>query len=181
MRPSESFIGQPIRSLQTMLRLIALEDPDLELLIPDGIYGPETMRVVSQFQRKHGLPVTGITDQTTWEAVVLEYDPARISQAEAQGLQVILNPGQVIRRGERHPALHLAQGILVLLSQVYGSIPLPGEAGILDAATADALAAFQGLNRLPMTGNLDKRTWKHLSLHYPLASNLAVGGSGYTL
>ena len=58
MRPPESFVGQPIRSLQTMLRVIAEDDPSHMRVIPDGIYGPETMAAVSTFQRKHGLPVT---------------------------------------------------------------------------------------------------------------------------
>jgi peptidoglycan hydrolase-like protein with peptidoglycan-binding domain len=47
MRPPESFIGQPIRSLQTMLRTIAENDPAHERIIPDGIYGPETVSAVS--------------------------------------------------------------------------------------------------------------------------------------
>ena len=51
MRPGESFVGQPIRSLQSMLRVIAEEDPSHMRLIPDGIYGPETVRAVSLFQR----------------------------------------------------------------------------------------------------------------------------------
>ena len=172
MRPVESFVGQPIRALQTMLRVIAENDPSHMTLIPDGIYGPETVRAVTIFQRKHGLPATGITNLETWEAIVAEYTPALIEQDEAHPLHVILNPGQVIRRGERHPALHIAQGILAVLSDVYESISRPDLSGILDAATADALSSFQGLSGLPMTGHLDKQTWKHLVLHYPLASNL---------
>ena len=43
---------------------------------------------------------------------------------------------------------------------------------VLDAATADSLASFQALNDLPVTGELDKVTWKHLALHFPLAANL---------
>ena len=59
MRPLSSFVGQPIRSLQTMLRVIAEDDPTHLRIVPDGIYGPETTAAVSTFQRKHGLPVTG--------------------------------------------------------------------------------------------------------------------------
>ena len=171
MRPTESFIGQPIRSLQTMLRVIAEEDPRHMTLVPDGIYGPETSASVSLFQRLHGLPVTGITDQITWEALVAVYEPAFISQAEASPLEIILNPGEVIRKGQRHPNIYLVQGILQVLSERYGSISPPGSGGILDEATADSLASFQYLNGLPMTGNLDKHTWKHLALQYPLAAN----------
>lgn len=78
MRPLSSFVGQPIRSLQTMLRVIAEDDPTHLRIVPDGIYGPETTAAVSTFQRKHGLPVTGVTDHATWEAVVGVYTPALV-------------------------------------------------------------------------------------------------------
>lgn len=174
MRLPESFIGQPIRSLQTMLRVIAEHDPNYVSLIPDGIYGAETVRAVSVFQRSHGLPVTGITDQTTWEAIVAAYEPALIQQDAAYPLNILLNPNQVIRKGERHPNLYLAQSILTVLSQIYRSIGLPSLNGLLDEATSDALASFQALSGLPMSGNLDKNTWKHLALQYPLATNLHI-------
>ena len=51
MRPLSSFVGQPIRSLQTMLRVIAEDDPSHLRIVPDGIYGPETTAAVSTFQR----------------------------------------------------------------------------------------------------------------------------------
>ena len=172
MRPPESFIGQPIRSLQTMLRVIAENDPSHVRIIPDGIYGPETVQAVSVFQRKHGLPVTGVTDQDTCEAVVAIYDPALVQQDAAQELSILLNPGQIIRKGERHPNLYLVQGMLLVLSEVYESVAAPIVNGILDDATADAIASFQALSGLPMTGHLDKHTWKHLALQYPLAASL---------
>ncbi len=175
MRPPESFIGQPIRSLQTMLRVIAEQDSSYETLVPDGIYGAATMSAVSAFQRRHGLPVTGVTNQATWEAILAVYEPALIQVAEAEPINVIFNANQVIRKGERHPNLYLAQGMLMTLSEVYHSVAMPAMTGILDEATADSLASFQTLSALPMTGSLDKRTWKHLALHYPLAANLQAG------
>ena len=167
MRPPESFIGQPIRSLQTMLRVIAEDTPGMYALIPDGIYGPETVQTVAGFQRSHGLPATGVADQQTWEAIVEVYEQALISQDQAQPLEIILNPGQVIRKGERHPNLYIVQAILKVLSQSYGSIGEVLFTGILDDATEDALFAFQQLSGLPATGRLDKRTWKHLPWHHP--------------
>ena len=174
MRPPESFIGQPIRSLQTMLRVLAEDNSAYIPVIPDGIYGPETMSAVTAFQRNHGLAVTGITDQQTWEAVVAEFEPALIRRDSAHPLFIVLNPGQVIRQGERHPHIYLVQAILTVLSDTYDSIGRPGSTGILDNATADSLASFQMLSSLPMTGHLDKETWKHLALHYPLAANLQI-------
>ena len=100
MKPEESFLNQPIRSLQTMLRVLAEYDDRHETLIPDGIYGPATVSAVSKFQRIHGLPVTGITDQPTWERIVAEYEPALVHIGEAQPLEIILDPKQVIRKGQ---------------------------------------------------------------------------------
>lgn len=172
MKRPESFVGQPIRSLQTMLRVIAEYDPAYEPMIPDGIYGPETMNAVSVFQKIHGLPVTGITDNETWDVIVSVYDLALIEQEEAHPLFLVLNPGQVIRKGERHPHVYLVQAMLSALSDGYHSIGKPGLTGILDDATADALSSFQEISGLPMTGNLDKHTWKQLALQYPLTANL---------
>ena len=172
MRPAESFIGQPIRSLQTMLRVIAEHDPSYLSVVPDGIYGTDTMNAVSRFQRNKGLPITGIADQDTWETIVEEYNPALINITEAESLNIILNPRQVIRRGERNPNLYIVQAILKVLSEVYESIGTPSQTGILDDATLDSISSFQQLVGLPMTGHLDKRTWKHLALQYPLATNL---------
>ena len=172
MRPLPSFVGQPIRSLQTMLRGIAEDDPTHDRIVPDGIYGPETTAAVSTFQRKHGLPVTGVTDQATWESIVAVYTPALVRIDAAQSIDIILNPGQVIRRGERNPHMYLVQAMLQVLSDVYKSVAQPTHTGILDDPTADALSTFQILSGLPMTGNLDKHTWKHLALQYPLAANL---------
>ena len=174
MRPAESFIGQPIRSLQTMLRVIAEDDPSHIRIVPDGIYGPETMSAVSLFQRKHGLRVTGVTDQPTWEAIVAAYEPALVRIDEAYPVDIILNPGQVIRRGERHPHVHFIQGMLTVLAEAYKSISKPSCNGLLDTPTSNALSDFQYLNGLPMTGELDKYTWKNLALQYPLAANLLI-------
>lgn len=175
MRPDESFIQQPVRSLQTMLRVLAEQDGRYVTVVPDGIYGQTTMAAVSNFQQLHGLPVTGVTDQDTWEAIVRAYEPALILVAEAQPMEIILNPNQVLRRGEASPYLRVAQALLWVLSETYGSIGRPGQSGILDAATADSLSSFQALNGLPMTGELDKITWQQLALHFPLATNLGIG------
>lgn len=169
MRPNESFVGQPIRSLQTMLRVIAENDPQIPSVVPDGIYGRDTMRSVSAFQRSIGLPATGTVDQRTWDAIVIQYELALVEQIEAEALQIVLNPGQVIRRGESNPNIYVAQAVLQVLSDVYSQITPPSQTGILDIATANALMAFQQLHQLPVTGELDKHTWKRMALQYPLA------------
>lgn len=171
MRPPESFIGQPVRSLQTMLRVIAQDDPRQPSVVPDGIYGSQTMSAISAFQRNNGLPVTGVTDQATWEAVVTVYEPALTRVGPAQPVELILHPGQVIRRGDREPNIYIIQAMLLVLSQVYGSISPPSQSGTLDEPTVISISTFQEMSGLPQTGEMDKVTWKYLALHYPLAAN----------
>lgn len=174
MRPPVSFIGQPVRSLQTMLRVIAEQDDRQPSVIPDGIYGPQTSAAVSAFQRSRGLPVTGVADELTWDAVVAAYEPALVFIGEAQPLQIVLDPNQIIRAGEANPNLYIVQGILAVLSQQYTSITPPGLTGVLDVPTRESLSAFQQLSQLPDTGELDRQTWRHLALQYPAAANLST-------
>ena len=171
MRPAESFIAQPIRSLQTMLRVISQEDGRQPSLIPDGIYGNQTLQAVTAFQRNNGLPATGIADQTTWETIVAAYEPAAVRLGPAQPLEIILEPGQVLRRGDKTPNVYVLQAVLQVLSDAYDSITPPTHSGILDDATFISIQSFQELTGLPQTGEADKITWKQLALHYPLASN----------
>jgi len=168
MRPPESFVEQPVRSLQTMLRVIAEDDRRLPTVVPDGIYGPSTMQSVTAFQRRQGIPVTGIVDQITWEQIVAAYEPALIRVGKAEPIEIILDPGQVFRRGDSSPYIYLVQSILTQLSLDHPTILAPGHSGVVDDATGDAVAAFQRLAGLPVTGEVDKITWKHLSRQFTL-------------
>ena len=179
MKPEAFFIGRPVRSLQTMLRVLGESKGREVMLIPDGIYGPQTMAAVTDFQRQAGLPPTGIADQATWEAIVAAYEPALIYISEAQPVEVILNPNQIIRADQRHPHVYLVQSMLVVLSEAFESISAPSFTGILDLPTQESLASFQQLNRLPATGELDKITWKQLALQYPIAVNLLTQRTQY--
>lgn len=175
MRPPETFIGQPIRSLQTMLRIIAQSRFQPLTLIPDGIYGGDTRRAVLEFQRRNGLAATGVTDQETWDAIVAAYELAVIEVSEACPLIPILNPMETISAGEARAILYLAQGILTVLNKAYGSVTPCCMNGTLDLPTAESLRSFQELSNLPPTGELDHRTWMNLARQYPLASILLEG------
>ncbi|MBQ7768417.1 MAG: peptidoglycan-binding protein [Oscillospiraceae bacterium] len=171
MRPGESFVEQPIRSLQTMLRVIAEEDTRLPTVVPDGVYGPTTMQAVSAFQRQYGLPVTGITDQATWDQIVSIYEPALIRISPAESIEIIMEPGEVFRLGDSNAYIYLLQSILTQLSNDNPTISPPDHNGVLDDPTSQALAAFQLLAGLPPTGELDKITWRFLSKQFTLSAH----------
>ena len=171
MKPAESFIDQPIRSLQTMLRTIASVEPNQINVMPDGIYGSQTAASVRSFQRRQGLNPTGVVDQATHERLVQEYERAYIEAQKAQPVQVTLEPGQVLRRGERNNHIFLVQSMLTVLHLLDPRIPRPPHTGVMDPATAEAVAGFQTIAGLPPTGEVDKRTWKDLALYYTLAAD----------
>ena len=171
MRPGESFIEQPIRSLQTMLRVLAEDDKRLPTVVPDGVYGPSTMNAVSAFQRKNGIPITGIVDQITWEAIAKNYESASIRIGKAQPIEISLDPNQTFQKGASSPYLYLLQSMLTQLSKDHPAINPPGHSGILDEETTNSLKAFQSLADLPTTGEFDKITWKHLVLQFMLNAN----------
>ena len=168
MRPNESFVAQPIRSLQTMLRVLAEDDDRYATVIPDGIYSPSTTNAVSLFQRRNGLPVTGVTDQTTWELIQAEYDAALIRIDKAEPIEILLDPGQVFRAGESSPYVYLLQSMLTQLSNDHPAINAPGHSGFMDRSTVTALENFQQLSALPVTGEFDRLTWKHLVKQFSL-------------
>ena len=62
MRPNESFVGQPVRSLQTMLRVIAEQDGALPSVVPDGIYGNDTVAAVTAIAAISGFSVMMLMD-----------------------------------------------------------------------------------------------------------------------
>ena len=171
MRPKESFVGQPIRSLQTMLRVLAQDDAALPDLVPDGIFGQDTANAIVAFQRKYGLPITGVADQATWDIIVPAYEAAFVRVGKATPIEIIMDPGQVYVLGDSSPYLYLMQSMLLFLSQLHPDITTPSHSGTLDSPTSEALAGFQLLAGLPPTGELDKITWKYLVNQFTLNAN----------
>lgn len=116
-------VGQPVRSLQIMLRAICQYDGDVLAVIPDGIYSEDTVASVSSFQKRHGLPVTGETDLQTWYAVAAEYRRVLVEIGPAQPVNIILQKSQVIRAGETNEHLYMMHGCCAPLAVIIRLCP----------------------------------------------------------
>lgn len=171
MKPGESFVGQPIRSLQTMLRTIAQVDPNQITVIPDGVYTSQTAAAVRSFQENNALPVTGTADQDTWDRIVSVYRPARVETDPAQPVFITLNPGQSFGPGQRHHHIYLTQAMLTVLAEAYPGLAAVPITGVYDPQTEEAVRTVQQFSGLEPTGILDKQTWKALVLHYGSAAD----------
>ena len=99
IRSQLHLIGQPVRSLQTMLRTISFAYPFLPRLTPDGIFGERTLEAVMLFQREFFPPVTGQVNQATWDAIVSLYHQvvSRLTPLPPAAFQVQSFPSHRVR------------------------------------------------------------------------------------
>lgn len=165
----EFYVGRAVTSLQTMLRVIAAQNNSLPTVVPDGIYGPQTVRAVTAFQRQAGLPATGVTDYPTWKAIRKAYAPALVEAAPAAPLDIVMQPNQVIGPGSDNLHVLLIQAMLHSIHQVYGNVPDCSMSGISDPGTVQAIKALQHSCGRPESGIMDKGLWQLLTGLYTQA------------
>ncbi len=60
--------------VQFILRLLANAYDDIDGDEPDGVYNESTINDIKNFQRAHGLPITGEVDKATWNALADAYN-----------------------------------------------------------------------------------------------------------
>lgn len=166
----EDYVNRPVRSLQTMLRVLSAVFPDLPRVNPDGIYGESTEKAVRAFQSRENLPITGTADNDTWNRLAdcyLRHGPAVLPP---EPLSISWNPGQVILPGEENLHLFLMQAMMAALAALYAEAEPPAVTGRYDAATKKAVLKLQALFGLEPDGVIDQRFWAHLSRLYRLSA-----------
>ena len=174
MTDADFYVGKPIRSLQLMLRTIAKSENRPLPVVPDGIYGQDTVQAVSSFQAAHQLPVTGRTDNRTWNAIADTYAKQAPLVLPAAAMRITLDPLQTIRPKEANLHLYLIQAMLLALHQLYENLPAVTVNGVFDEATEQAVLWMQKKAGLPETGVIDQIFWMYLEKLYCLAA-----GNGY--
>ena len=157
------FLGRSVTSLQTMLRVIALQDSACPMVIPDGIYGEQTAGAVTVQQKRAGLPQTGITDFATWQAICAAFQAALVEVEPAAPLDLVMNPNQVILAGSNNLHVLLIQAMLQSLHEVYANVDPCVLTGTCDEQTVCAIKSVQRCCGMPESGILDKRLWQLLA------------------
>lgn len=159
-------VNAPIRSLQLMLRALAFLDEDIPAVIPDGIFGASTGAAVSAFQTKYGLPVTGIADAATHQAIVSAYDIAAPVHASPESPVTFFPAALRISPGQSHPHIFLAQAMMAALHPLLPDLAETGLTGRVDAPTEQNLRLLQSLHGSPISGALDRDTYNQLARLY---------------
>lgn len=157
-------------NLQKYLRQLAYFDENIPFVAIDGNRGSTTTEALRAYQARRGLPVTGVADQETWEALYEDYltsleeeaPPSRFSPFPAQPR------GYALRVGDEGFPVSAVQHMLEEIS-VFFPITLVEITGVYDDATRDAVSEVQARYLLPVTGEVDKLTWNALVRLYDSA------------
>ena len=128
---------------------IALNLVGKSRLATDGAFGSGTERAVRAFQTASVLPVSGIVDRATWDALGLA---GRIDLA-------------VLKVGSRHPAVSsLQQALAKVLKKKIATT------GVFTTSLANDVKLFQKRVKLPVNGRVGPSTWKVLTAAAALTS-----------
>lgn len=109
-------------------------------IVPDGIFGGNTLRAVIDFQKNNNLTQDGIVGRNTWNAL-LNINPSATT----------------LRLGSKQSAVMYLQRLL--LSFLY---PITSLDGIFGPNTERAVKAFQTENGLVADGIVGRNTWQKL-------------------
>lgn len=153
-----------------MLRVLSKTRDNQPSVIPDGIYGNDTMRAVSAFQRQEGLPITGVADSGTWRVIVDAFTAESPLVLPAAPLEIIWQPRDKIYPGERSLHLFLIQAMLVAIGEVYADVPRLQVTGIHDERSVEAVLWLQKKCGLPTTGSINQVDWLFLTKLYRMTA-----------
>lgn len=154
---------QPIREAQGYLRLIATRYPAITELKRDGIYGPLTAQAVREFQKIFSLPVTGIIDFDTWNAIYEVFLPIYQKRRPANNLGPPFPLAEgTIRRGDRGLPVEQLHAYFNQLSRHFRNINTVEESNFFGETTRRNVLELQRVGELAQTGEVDAITWSTL-------------------
>ena len=141
--------GTKVRELQHRLRQLDWFAGDIT-----GSYAASTVTAVKGFQEKRELKSTGSVDTKTWSSLT-----SRTRKPTDDELHNRLRPGPALmKQGSSGDRVRNLQARLKQLAWFSASVT-----GTYGTATASAVKGFQGKRAIPVTGEVDQRTWDRLT------------------
>ena len=160
-----------VRTLQLRLNRISNNYPSIpKIIIPDGVFGYDTLEAVTEFQRVFGLAQDGVVGQATWYMVQRIYNAVkRLNELDSEGVtleEVTSQYPGVLRYGDTGNGVLNLQYYLNYLSQFYATIPAVALDGVFGDRTLAAVIAFQDTFELSPDGVVGPLTWNSLYRTY---------------
>ncbi len=159
--------GQPVRSLQYYLNVIAFFNPSIPSVTADGVFDSATEAQVRAFEEFYGFAPDGIVDFRTWQLIQQIYDDilAGLPSGYEQGAAG-LYPGYNLTPGLANDDVRELQTYLRVIGANYRDIPEVQVTGVFDAQTENAVRRFQELFGLDVTGVVGAPTWDAIAREY---------------
>ena len=141
--------GWRVRVLQSRLHQLGLHSE-----IITSRFDAQTRDGVRRFQARRHREVTGVVDATTWDRLV-----AVTTAPTREALHNVYTPGPaILAAGSQGLAVRRLQARLAQLRWWSGDVT-----GVYDARTVEAVRGFQAKRRIPVTGEVDRRTLDRLA------------------
>ncbi len=150
--------GVGVGTLQILLNAVAAAVPSVPPVTVDLIYGAQTENAVRAFQALYGLPVTGITERSTWNALLRTYEAILAALPDDS----TAFPGIVLTRGMEGDDVLTLQRLINGAAVKNPAIPSVTEDGVFGARTEEAVEAIQRIYGIEPNGRVGAVTWEIL-------------------
>lgn len=158
-----SDVGLGVQVLHYVLLTIAYFDPDLPSLRLNSVFNDNTKAMVINFQKKYGLPATGVVDADTWNELVTVYrETIRNIPEEYVQYEDELFQGRLLALGMSGDDVRIIQNFLLKICQQTGNIPGVRVSGIFDDLMEKSVMKIQSMFNQDTTGVIDPVTWYNI-------------------
>lgn len=153
-----------IREVQEFLRGISQLNPKIPSVIPDGIFGKETVESVRAFQLEYGLPVTGEVDLRTWNELLRQFAAVeKRFNVKPVALEIFPQEEESIGLGDTGATVLAIELMLNKLAENYKNIPHTDNGGTFDRQTEKSVTEFQKRSGMERNGRVNRDTWDILA------------------
>jgi len=160
-------VGNSVKLLQYYLKVLSYYDrrvPDTEII---GVFGENTYRAVTSFQKLFGLEPNGVVDNLNWNILKSMFDKLYSMLPESTFTENAEDyPGTSLKRGAEGRNVLLLQKYLNKVSPVFDSFPKTAVNGVFDVETENAVIRFQNESGIKPSGIVTSTTWNALAQLY---------------
>ena len=153
--------GIEVEHIHYFLDAIAFLDPDIPRLQTNSIYNNNTITMVKAFQKKYGLPVTGVFTYQDWKVLKEIYDGILKSfPSEYQNYVDELYPDYFLVKGSSGEDVKRFQRFLLSICRYDHSIPGVRVNGIFDDLTEQSVLKLQRDYGFDVNGVVGPLLWR---------------------
>lgn len=146
------------------LNIISLTYTEIPKIVNlDDYFDENTYNAIVKFQKISNLVQDGIVGKATWYQIAEIFIAIRrLTEIDSVGIRMGEFPTSNLTSAISRNDIELVQYYLSIISFTYPQIPHIEINGELNSETRNAICAFQKLNSLPCTGELDGKTYSYL-------------------